>query len=110
MTNSIKRLIFILLLILTIYLFYLSLPFIIDVFKFLLKMIIPFLISFTVAYILQPLVVFVNKKVKRRSVSVFIVVFAFLGIIALTLYLIIPHLVDRSEERRVGKEFIYWCV
>lgn len=97
MTNSIKRLIFILLLILTIYLFYLSLPFIIDVFKFLLKMIIPFLISFTVAYILQPLVVFVNKKVKRRSVSVFIVVFAFLGIIALTLYLIIPHLLDEVK-------------
>src|SRR5690554_3476147 len=103
MTNSIKRLIFILLLILTIYLFYLSLPFILDVFKFLLKMIIPFLISFTVAYILQPLVVFVNKKVKRRSVSVFIVVFAFLGIIALTLYLIIPHLVDEVKVLKIGR-------
>lgn len=97
MTKSIKKLIFILLLILTIYLFYLSLPFIIDVLKFILKMIIPFLISFTVAYILQPLVVIVNKKIKRRSISVFIVVFSFLSIIALTLYLIIPHLVNEIK-------------
>jgi len=97
MTNGIKKLIFILLLILTIYLFYLSLPFILDVFKFIVKMLIPFLISFTVAYILQPVVVFVNKKVKVRSVSVFIVVFFFLGIITLTLYLIVPHLIKEAK-------------
>lgn len=94
MTNNIKRLIFILLFILTIYVFYLSLPFIIDIFKFILKMVIPFLISFTVAYILQPLVVFVNKRVKKRGISVLIVVGAFVGIIVLTGYLVFPHLVQ----------------
>ena len=97
MTNGIKKLIFILLLILTIYIFYLSLPFIIDIFKFILKMVIPFLISFTVAYILQTIVVFVNKRVKKRGISVLIVVGTFVGAIVLISYLVIPHLIEEVK-------------
>lgn len=97
MTNSIKRLIFILLLILTIYVFYLSLPFIIDILKFILKMVIPFLISFTVAYILQPVVVLVSKYVRRRGFAVLLVVGAFLGVMILTGYLVIPHLINELK-------------
>lgn len=93
LTNNIKRLIFILLLILTIYLFYLSLPFILRVLRFIATMIIPFLVSFTIAYILQPIVVFVNKKIKKRGISVLIVVASFIAIIGVGMYLVSPHLI-----------------
>lgn len=97
MLNNIKRLIFILLLIVTIYVFYLALPFIIKIIKFILSLLIPFIISFTIAYILQPLVVFVNKRIKKRGLSVLIVIFGFLLIIGLTSYLVFPHLIQEVK-------------
>lgn len=93
LNNGIKKLIFILLLILTIYLFYISLPFIADIFIFIIKMIVPFLLSFTIAYILQPVVVVVQKKIKRRGLAVLIVTCTFLGLFILTLYLVFPYLI-----------------
>lgn len=91
--ESIKKLIFILLLILLLYLTYLALPFAIILLKFIFKLILPFIFSFGVAFILQPVVAFTMRFVKRRGIAVLLVVTAFLGLIALMVYLITPHLV-----------------
>lgn len=98
LNNSIKKLILILLLIVTIYLFYLILPFLTDIAVFLLRIIVPFIISFGIAFILQPVVLFVQKLVKKRILAVFLVVLVFTGLIALSLYLIIPYLAEEIRE------------
>ncbi len=91
--NSIKKLIFILLLILILYLTYLALPFAIILGKFILKLILPFIFSFGIAFILQPVVTFVQRFVKKRVLAVLLVVGFFIGTMALLGYLITPHLI-----------------
>lgn len=91
--ERIKKLIFILLLILILYLTYLALPFAIIIGKFILKIILPFVFSFGIAFILQPVVVFAQQFLKKRVVAVLAVVGLFLGLSALLIYLITPHLV-----------------
>ncbi|MDD4000725.1 MAG: AI-2E family transporter, partial [Bacilli bacterium] len=91
--NSIRKLIFVLLLILILYLTYLALPFAVQIGEFILKLILPFVFSFGIAFILQPVVVFVQRYVKKRVLAVILVVLAFLGFAALVVYLVTPHLV-----------------
>ena len=91
--ERIKKLIFILLLILILYLTYLALPFAIIIGKFILKIILPFVFSFGIAFILQPVVGFAQRFLKKRVVAVLAVVGLFLGLSALLIYLITPHLV-----------------
>jgi predicted PurR-regulated permease PerM len=71
----------------------LALPFAIEIGKFILKLLLPFIFSFGIAFILQPVVVFVQRFVKKRGLAVIIVVATFIGIITLLGYLITPHLI-----------------
>ncbi|NLD25800.1 MAG: hypothetical protein GX661_00395, partial [Acholeplasmataceae bacterium] len=79
--DYIKKLIFVLLLILIIYLTYLALPFAIAIGKFILRIIVPFLFSFAIAFILQPVVVFFQKFIKNRICAVLIVLLLFTGLL-----------------------------
>ncbi len=90
--EKLKKIVFVLLLILILYLTYLALPFAITIGRFILRVLLPFVFSFAIAFILQPLVVIVQKLVKGRVLAVLIVVILFVGLISLALYLITPYL------------------
>lgn len=92
LSNSIKKLIFVLLLVLTIYIIFLVSPFILKILSFILWIIIPFIVSFAVAFVLQPVVVWLQRWVHRRSLAVLIVVIFFLIVIVMIGYTAIPYL------------------
>lgn len=58
----------------------------------------PFLISFSFAFILQPMVLFFQRKVKNRSLSVAIVLTIFIVIIVLTIRLTFPQIGREIKE------------
>ena len=92
--NLIKKLIFILLAFVTIYLGILVLPNFIKVIKFLFNIFLPFFIAFVFAFILQPVVCFIQKYVKKRILAVIIVLTMFFGFIVFTLWSTIPELIN----------------
>lgn len=96
--DYIKKLIFVLLLILIIYLTYLALPFAIAIGKFILRIIVPFLFSFAIAFILQPVVVFFQKFIKNRICAVLIVLLLFTGLLFLAGYIISPYLIKEIKN------------
>jgi len=87
----IKKIILFLLIILSIYVFFLIFPFIKTILIFILKIFVPFIISFVLAFILQPLVVRVQKIVKRRGLAVFIVITILVLIIYIFIKTTIPY-------------------
>jgi predicted PurR-regulated permease PerM len=91
--DYIKKLIFVLLLILILYLTYLALPFAVEIGRFILRIIVPFLFAFAVAFILQPVVVFVQRFIKNRIIAVLVVLLLFVGLVFLAGYLISPYLI-----------------
>ncbi len=94
LNQAIKKLIFILLLFVTLYLGILVLPSIVKVGKILFDMFLPFLIAFVFAFILQPIVSFLQRHVKRRGIAVLIVIVVFFGFIALLIWSTVPELVQ----------------
>ena len=90
--NHIKKLIFVLLLMLTVYVTYLALPFILSLLKFALFLLMPFLIAFTVAFILQPLVSAIQVRVSKRWLAVAIVVAVFVIAAVLATSSVLPYL------------------
>ena len=77
---------------LTVYITYLAVPFILVILRFIFRLLIPFLIAFTIAFILQPLVAVIQKKVKKRGLAVIIIVVSFLVITVLITSQILPYL------------------
>jgi predicted PurR-regulated permease PerM len=58
-----------------------------------------FLWGFAIAYFLNPLMVFIEKKFKiKRVFSLIIVYLAFLGVTALVLIIIIPRIIDSAKD------------
>ncbi len=74
LTEKIKKMIYFLLLIINLYLVFLILPKLNNVFSNIFAIIFPFIFAFVVAFILQPLIAFIQKYVKKRWIAVIIVV------------------------------------
>lgn len=83
LTEKIKKIVYILLLSLLIYIIFLIIPKISNVLIFIFNIIKPFLIGFIIAFLLQPFVSKIQKYVKRRgfAVAIVLVIFAILLII-----------------------------
>ncbi len=66
----------------------------------------PFFVSFLLAYLLDPLVEFVQHrcKVKFRGLSVTIVLLLFVGVLTLSVYLLIPAIGREVKSAAVGVE------
>ena len=66
----------------------------------------PFFVSFLIAYLLNPVVNFVQNKckVKFRGLSVTIVLLLFVGILTLSVYLLIPAIGREVQAAAVGVE------
>lgn len=66
----------------------------------------PFFVSFLLAYLLDPLVNFVQNKcrVKFRGLSVAIVLLLFVGLLTLSVYLLIPAIGREVKSAAVGVE------
>ena len=99
--DYIKKIVLLLLLVLTIYITYISIPFILIIVNFINYLITPFLIAFTIAFILQPLVVIIQKPLKKRGLAVMVVVFSFIIVLSLSVYSVLPYLM---KEVRVLAE------
>lgn len=89
-----NKLINIALILIILLLFFNVFPYLVDIINFIFKLLLPFLIGFTFAFILLPVVNFLVKHKFNRKLAVFIVVVAFLGIISLGLYLLFPMLIE----------------
>ena len=90
----IKKIILFLLIILSIYVFFLIFPFIKTILFFILKILVPFLLSFVLAFILQPIVVRVQKIVKKRGIAVVIV----LSMLVLIIYILIKTTIPYTSK------------
>lgn len=89
-----NRLINIALILIILLLFFNVFPYLVDIINFIFKLLLPFLIGFTFAFILLPVVNFLVKHKFNRKLAVFIVVVVFLGIISFGLYLLFPMLIE----------------
>ena len=105
LTKYIKRIILFLLIILSFFIIFKIYPYMIVFLEYLFKIILPFLISFSLAYILEPFVVFFKKIVKKRFFAVFITLLLFCSLIFTIFYFSIPlllneinHLLENYEE------------
>lgn len=87
LTEKIKKLIYILLIVINLYLVFLIFPKISIVFTTIFNILSPFIIAFILAFILHPLVLFIQKFIKKRILSVGIVMF----IIAIMLFFFIKY-------------------
>ncbi len=89
-----NKLINIALVLIILLLFFNVFPYLIDILNFIFKLLLPFLIGFTFAFILLPVVNFLVKHKFNRKLAVFLVVVIFLGTITLGLYLVFPMLIE----------------
>ncbi len=94
MDQKMRRLIMIVLALITVYLLYLLLPGIVVVLKFAFRVVLPFIIGFVIAFILYPLVNYLNKQGIPRKLSVFVVVCFSLFVIAGLFAFIVPILIS----------------
>ena len=103
LNDYIKKLIIILLTVVTVYVLFLIFPYIGSILKFVFKIIFPFIIAFSIAFILQPLVNYFQKLGLQRWLSVIIVVLIFVFVISLIVMLTVPKLF--MEVKEIIKEF-----
>ncbi|MFA6595338.1 MAG: AI-2E family transporter [Bacilli bacterium] len=94
MDQRMRRLIMIVLSLITTYLLYLLLPGIMVVLKFAFRVLLPFVIGFVIAFILYPLVNYLNKHGIPQKMSVFVVVLLSVFLIVSLFSFIIPLLID----------------
>lgn len=98
LNEYIKRIILLLLVIVSIYVAVLLLPFLFGVFRFIFEMLLPFIIGFALAFILQPIVRFFQNKGLKRWLAVVVVLSLFTIIVYFALALTIPHLISDMKE------------
>lgn len=89
----IKKIVFILLLALSIYIAILVLPYILVGLRFIIKVLIPFIIGFALAFILQPVVMFFQNKGLKRWLAVLVVLALFVIIVYFLIMLTVPHMI-----------------
>lgn len=67
--------------------------------NFFISLLIPFIYAFGIAYVLNPLMMYFEKKFKiKREMSLIITFFIFLGILGFTIGIIIPKLIDSLKQ------------
>ena len=71
---------------------------ILEALKTLIKILLPLFIGFVIAWILDPIVKFLQKKGWNRTVSCFVVFFVFILIIILFFYLVIPTIGKQIQD------------
>ena len=105
LTKYLKRIILFLLVILSIFIIFKIYPFVSNVVKIIFRILLPFVISFSIAYILEPCVLLIQKLVKKRFLAVIITLITFFSLIFLFFYFSIPlllkevnQLIDNYEE------------
>ncbi len=98
MNEKIKKLIYILLLFIIVYLLFLIAPKLKNVLNFIFDIILPFIIAFVLSFILQPFVLFIQKYVKKRGISVTIVLSLFLLLIIIFIKYVSNILIYEVEE------------
>lgn len=89
-----NKLVTIFLILINLLLFFNIFPYLINIINFLFKLLLPFLIGFTFAFILLPIVNFLVKHKFNRKLAVFFVVFSFISLIGVTGYLFFPVIVE----------------
>lgn len=89
-----NKLLMITLVLINLLLFFNVFPYLVDIFKFVIKLLIPFIIGFTFAFILLPIVNFLVKYKFKREFAVMIVVSIFIGLIGLLGYLLFPVIIE----------------
>lgn len=89
-----NKLITIFLILINLLLFFNVFPYLINIINYIFKLLLPFLIGFTFAFILLPLVDFLVKHKFNRKMAVFLVVILFIGIIVVSGYLFFPIIVE----------------
>lgn len=98
LTEKIKKLIYILLLSLVIYLIFLIFPRISGILNLFYNISKPFIIAFVFAFILQPIVKYIQKFVIKRNIAIIIVIILFSSIIFFFLKYIANTLVYEFEQ------------
>lgn len=93
LTEKIKKLIYVILIVLLIYIGILLLPYALKVIRFITTILIPFVIAFALAFILQPVVRFFQNRGIRRGLSVAIVLVLLTGLVFILFQTTIPHFV-----------------
>lgn len=86
----IKKIVFVLLLSLLAYIFALLFPKISFLFSSIISIILPIIVAFILAFILNPLVIRIQKKVRKRNIAVFIVMLSIIVILGAFLLYTIP--------------------
>lgn len=89
-----NKLIIIFLILINILLLFNILPYLLNIINYIFKILLPFLVGFTFAFILLPLVNFLVKYKFNRKVAVFLVVILFIGVIATGGYLFFSIIVE----------------
>jgi len=79
---------------------------ILNVISFSFRIILPFLIAFSIAYLLHPVVRFLNKYLKKRSYAVIITLLIFILIIYFIFSMIIPFFVKEVKSFTDNYDFI----
>lgn len=95
---KIKKLAYILLLIVNSYLFLLMIPKIYPIISFIFKIIFPFLVAFIISFLLNPIVIILEKQVKKRWLAVLIVLLVSIIIIFFFTNYILNILINEVEE------------
>lgn len=101
LSEKIKKIIYILLLSLVVYLFFLIIPKLTNIFNFIFDIIKPFLIAFILSFLLHPLVSFIQKYVKKRGIAVIIVLILFSVLIIIFIKYISNILIFEFEHLSV---------
>lgn len=94
----IKKIVFILLLSILIYIIILVSPKILIVFNAIMGVGLPFVIAFILAFILNPLVIRIEKKVRKRKIAIIIVLFSIVILIGSFLLYTIPKIKYQFDE------------
>ena len=95
--EKIKKLIYYLLLIINLYLLFLIIPKLSNVFNDILSIILPFLVAFALAFILHPFVSFIQKYVRKRWIAVGLTLIVILIILFIFIKYILNILVNELE-------------
>ena len=95
---KIKKLAYVLLLIVNSYLFLLMMPKIYPIISFIFKIIFPFLVAFIISFLLNPIVIILEKQVKKRWLAVIIVLLVSIIIIFFFTNYILNILINEVEE------------
>lgn len=97
MDKKLLKILKVVLILIAIYLVYLIFPGIQKIFNFLLLVILPFLIGFTGAYLLLPIVEWLEKFKIKRNLSVLVVILGFILTLTFMGIFIIPRLINQVD-------------